>query len=192
MLGFVFSLAIVLMSIQVQRFLNKTITESTEKACVHRLGWLSMLRMSGTSLKGHFKIILEAQFFSGVWDKSLTLSAPWGESIALQRGHKEGELHFGEAALLLLVILVFMFLFAVFLRRLLTGSMPFGQHVTTISEQLSQPSLSLRWELNRVWSGLCKHSMGKHFPTSARGRCSNSSMWVLGMGRRSGRKGHPA
>lgn len=62
----------------------------------------------------------------------------------MQRGHKEGEEHFGEAALLLLVILVFMLLFAVFLRRLLTGSMPFGQHVTTISEQLSQPSLRLR------------------------------------------------
>lgn len=86
---------------------------------------------------------------------------------------------FGKAAFLPLhVIFVFMFVFAVFPRRLLTGSMPFGPHVTIILEQPSQLSLSLRWELDRAWSGLRKHSMGKHFLTSARARCSNSCIWI--------------
>lgn len=101
--------------------------------------------MSGTSLEGEFKIILKARCFPGVWDKSLTVSARWGKSTSLQRGLKEGERHFEEAALLLLlVVLIFMFLFAVFLRRSLSGSMPFGQHVTIISEQPSQLSLTMR------------------------------------------------
>lgn len=78
-----------------------------------------------------------------------------------------------------------------FPRRLLTGSMLFGQHVTIISKQLSQMSLSLRWELNRAWSSLAKHSMGKHFLTAAdRFRCSKSSTWVPGMDRGGRRKGH--
>lgn len=76
------------------------------------------------------------------------------------------------------VIFVFMFVFALFPRRLLTGSMPFEQHVTIISEQPSQLSLSMRWELNKAWSSLCKHIMGKHFPTCAWTRCSNSSTWA--------------
>lgn len=38
-----------------------------------------MLRMSGTSLEGQFRIILKARCFPGVWDKSLTVSARWGK-----------------------------------------------------------------------------------------------------------------
>lgn len=63
-----------------------------------------MLRMSWTSQERHSEIIFKGQCFSGVWDKSLILSAPWGESTSLQRTHKEGEGHFGEAVLLLLLI----------------------------------------------------------------------------------------
>lgn len=65
---------------------------------------------------------------------------------------------------------------------------------TLLLSQNNLPNCPWPWGENwigRAWSSLCKHSIGKHFLTSsARVRCSNSSVWVLGMDRRGRRKGH--
>lgn len=59
-----------------------------------------MLRMSRISLERHLKLTLEAWCFSGVWDKSLTLSGPWREILYLQRGYKEGKRPFWKGSIL--------------------------------------------------------------------------------------------
>lgn len=115
-------------------------------------------------------------------------SLPLGEKVPLHKEFTRKEKGIWRSSALTLVN--FYVRVCCFPRRLLTGSMLFGQHVTIISQQPSQMSLSLRWELNRAWSSLGKHSMEKHFLTSSDRVSVKAALRSREWTRRGRKKGH--